>query len=130
MLFGCARTILLTPGGSLLGYRGFRLYAVQAACMSRKFTGHHAPPRIDLFLFFLADSGPKKACRIRNERRNPENRGMARCVVVVRTLSLCATESDTGQCSTRKIADSGVVLRSRGSKTDALQAAARKSKRR
>lgn len=37
------------------------------------------PLGIDLFLLFLADSGPKRRVRFGNERRNPESMGMARC---------------------------------------------------
>lgn len=75
--------------------------------MSRNSPGHHAPLGIELFLLFLADSGPKRRVRFGNERRNPKT-GAWRGVVVVRHFVALRDESDAQVgCSARKIADSG-----------------------
>ncbi|EBS3048113.1 hypothetical protein DSH02_23735 [Salmonella enterica subsp. enterica serovar Tchad] len=75
--------------------------------MSRNSPGHQPPLGIDLFLFFFADSGPKKACHSGMNAGTPKT-GAWRGVVVVRHFVALRDESDAPvECRARKIADSG-----------------------
>ncbi|HHR7362318.1 TPA: hypothetical protein ACS9MY_003696, partial [Salmonella enterica subsp. enterica serovar Kentucky] len=73
--------------------------------MSSGFSGASAPLGIDLFLLFLADSGPKKGVSDSEMSAGTPKTGAWRGVVVVRHFVALRDESDAlVECSTRKIA--------------------------
>ena len=80
MLFGCARTIPSRRSGWLLRFREFQaVRGTDCLLWQEILRGIQPPLGIDLFLLFLADSGPGRHVRFGNEHQKPKNRGMARC---------------------------------------------------
>lgn len=117
MLFGCARTIPSRRSGSLLRYREFQTVRGAGCLREQGILRGVMPPSVSIFFsFFLLTAAPKRRVRFGNERRNPENRAWRGVVVVRHFVALCDESDAPVGCSARKIADSGAVLRSRGSK--------------
>ncbi len=130
MLFGCARTIPLRRSGSLLRYREFQTVRGTGCLREQEFSGASCPPSVSIFFSsFLLTAAPKRRVRFGNERRNPENRGMARCSGCASLCRFARRKRRTGRvqyAKDRRLWCCFTVTRQQ-SRTS-LQAAARKVK--